>query len=358
MGARGRAAELSIGGGLGVAYVEGEDALPSPSGDRDRVGLPGRGHHCAGDRRAGTVDRGAGGCHALHGRHDQGDPRRAHLRVGRRRHVGQPATGALRLRLRGLPTAHHGRGPAGSRDDRGQALRVRRRARSRRAGTRRRGRGDMLATPVTGAYGHSMGSNYNKVLRPAVVFVREARREVVRRRPTRISSATTSSEPVGGGSGRPRTMSSDERRPGGCAGVRQRGRAARGAHRRPRATIAARTGLHLEVARIGARPHQAAADHPPGRPAHPDAGSIVDDPGIDLVELIGGSSPRDLILTALKAGKPVITGNKELLAKHGAGSSRRPSATGSTCSSRRRWLAASRSSDRCASRWWGSASPA
>src|SRR5690606_34408230 len=32
--------------------------------------------------------------------------------------------------------------------------------------------GDVLATPVTGAYGHSMGSNYNKVPRPAVVFVR------------------------------------------------------------------------------------------------------------------------------------------------------------------------------------------
>ena len=31
--------------------------------------------------------------------------------------------------------------------------------------------GDVLATPVTGAYGHSMGSNYNKVLRPPVVFV-------------------------------------------------------------------------------------------------------------------------------------------------------------------------------------------
>ena len=31
--------------------------------------------------------------------------------------------------------------------------------------------GDVLCTPVTGAYGHSMGSNYNKVPRPAVVFV-------------------------------------------------------------------------------------------------------------------------------------------------------------------------------------------
>jgi diaminopimelate decarboxylase len=33
------------------------------------------------------------------------------------------------------------------------------------------GVGDILCTPVTGAYGHSMGSNYNKVLRPPVVFV-------------------------------------------------------------------------------------------------------------------------------------------------------------------------------------------
>lgn len=42
--------------------------------------------------------------------------------------------------------------------------------------------GDLLATPVTGAYGQSMGSNYNKVPRPAVVFVADgAARLVVRR---------------------------------------------------------------------------------------------------------------------------------------------------------------------------------
>jgi diaminopimelate decarboxylase len=42
--------------------------------------------------------------------------------------------------------------------------------------------GDLLATPVTGAYGHSMGSNYNKVPRPAVVFCRDGvARTVVRR---------------------------------------------------------------------------------------------------------------------------------------------------------------------------------
>jgi diaminopimelate decarboxylase len=32
-------------------------------------------------------------------------------------------------------------------------------------------RGDVLAVAVTGAYNYSMASNYNKVPRPAVVFV-------------------------------------------------------------------------------------------------------------------------------------------------------------------------------------------
>ena len=42
--------------------------------------------------------------------------------------------------------------------------------------------GDLLATPVTGAYGHTMASNYNKVPRPAVLFLRDGNvREVVRR---------------------------------------------------------------------------------------------------------------------------------------------------------------------------------
>lgn len=42
--------------------------------------------------------------------------------------------------------------------------------------------GDLLATPVTGAYGHSMASNYNKLPRPPVVFVRDGtHRPVVRR---------------------------------------------------------------------------------------------------------------------------------------------------------------------------------
>jgi diaminopimelate decarboxylase len=44
--------------------------------------------------------------------------------------------------------------------------------------------GDVLATPVTGAYGYSMASNYNLVPRPAVVFVRDGDARVVVRRET------------------------------------------------------------------------------------------------------------------------------------------------------------------------------
>ncbi|MBK5286858.1 MAG: diaminopimelate decarboxylase, partial [Acidimicrobiia bacterium] len=44
--------------------------------------------------------------------------------------------------------------------------------------------GDLLVTPVTGAYGYSMASNYNKVPRPVVLFVRDGQVRVVVRRET------------------------------------------------------------------------------------------------------------------------------------------------------------------------------
>ena len=44
--------------------------------------------------------------------------------------------------------------------------------------------GDILATPVTGAYGYAMASNYNKVPRPAVVFVSGGTARVAVRRET------------------------------------------------------------------------------------------------------------------------------------------------------------------------------
>lgn len=44
--------------------------------------------------------------------------------------------------------------------------------------------GDLLATPVTGAYGYAMASNYNRVTRPAVVFVNDGTARLVLRRET------------------------------------------------------------------------------------------------------------------------------------------------------------------------------
>ncbi len=44
--------------------------------------------------------------------------------------------------------------------------------------------GDILCTPVTGAYGYAMASNYNKLPRPAIVFVNDGQTRVVVRRET------------------------------------------------------------------------------------------------------------------------------------------------------------------------------
>ncbi len=45
-------------------------------------------------------------------------------------------------------------------------------------------RGDILAVLATGAYGFSMSSNYNKNLKPAVIFVKDGKVEVVSKRQT------------------------------------------------------------------------------------------------------------------------------------------------------------------------------
>jgi homoserine dehydrogenase len=85
--------------------------------------------------------------------------------------------------------------------------------------------------------------------------------------------------------------------------------------------IAARTGLALEVARVAVRSttKERSVTLPEGVLTH-DAAGVATDPDIDVVvEVIGGIEPaRELTLDAIKAGKPVITANKELLANVGA----------------------------------------
>jgi homoserine dehydrogenase len=85
--------------------------------------------------------------------------------------------------------------------------------------------------------------------------------------------------------------------------------------------IEARTGLRLEVAKVAVRnlSKVRSVALPDGCLTH-DANEVVNDPSIDIiVEVIGGIEPaRSLVIDALKAGKPVVTGNKELLANVGA----------------------------------------
>lgn len=85
--------------------------------------------------------------------------------------------------------------------------------------------------------------------------------------------------------------------------------------------IEARTGLRLEIGPVAVR----SLDKP--RPRGIEAGQLTTDPAevvaspdVDVVvELIGGIEPaRTLVAAALAAGKPVVTGNKALLAAHGA----------------------------------------
>jgi len=175
--------ELSIGGGLGVAYVEGEEAPTITEWGEAVVGAcrdqgitaritaePGRSivaqaaitlytvgtvKEIPGIRTYVSVDGGM-----------SDNPRPVLYGSGYEAFLPRDAA-AVRPRVVTVVGKHCESGDVLVRDARVPAdLAV----------------GDVLATPVTGAYGHSMGSNYNKVLRPAVVFVRDgAAREVVRR---------------------------------------------------------------------------------------------------------------------------------------------------------------------------------
>lgn len=51
--------------------------------------------------------------------------------------------------------------------------------------------GDLIATPVTGAYGRTMGSNYNSLGRPAVVFAKDGKSRLVIRRETNADIMAT-----------------------------------------------------------------------------------------------------------------------------------------------------------------------
>lgn len=89
---------------------------------------------------------------------------------------------------------------------------------------------------------------------------------------------------------------------------------------RQSATIAARSGVQLEVARVAVRNVANHKDSAIAELLTTDADFVVNDPTIDVVvEVMGGiDDARRLIHKALSNGKPVITANKALLATHSA----------------------------------------
>ncbi len=87
------------------------------------------------------------------------------------------------------------------------------------------------------------------------------------------------------------------------------------------AEVARRTGIDLGVTRVAVRNMSAPRDVDLDEGVLTrDAMGVACDPDVDIVvEAIGGIEPaRELILTALAHGKPVVTANKELLANVGA----------------------------------------
>jgi homoserine dehydrogenase len=96
---------------------------------------------------------------------------------------------------------------------------------------------------------------------------------------------------------------------------------ARGFLRNPDRRIGPAGGRMLELVAIADLDVQGAVDR--GMPREiivPDAGAVVRRDDVDVVaEMLGGDEPaRSLIAEALKAGKPVVTANKHVLAHHGA----------------------------------------
>jgi homoserine dehydrogenase len=85
------------------------------------------------------------------------------------------------------------------------------------------------------------------------------------------------------------------------------------------ATVAARTGLDLEVRRVAVRDASRSRPSIPSGIVTDDVMSLIDDASVDLVvEVMGGLEPAGaLVLGALRAGKPVVTANKALVAARG-----------------------------------------
>jgi len=84
--------------------------------------------------------------------------------------------------------------------------------------------------------------------------------------------------------------------------------------------LTSRAGANLELVKVAVKNINTKREGISSSLLTDDAKSVVNDPEIDLIiEVIGGISPaKELILTAIKNGKSVVTANKALLAQAGA----------------------------------------
>jgi len=105
----------------------------------------------------------------------------------------------------------------------------------------------------------------------------------------------------------------------GIAGFGTVGRATAGIISAHADLIAQRSGVRLEVTAVCRRSGVKAEDIPAGARVFSDWNQLVTSSDVDVViETIGGTGEaRQLVLAALKQGKPVVTANKNLVATHG-----------------------------------------
>lgn len=84
------------------------------------------------------------------------------------------------------------------------------------------------------------------------------------------------------------------------------------------ALMSDRSGIQLEIVKIAVRDEKKDRGIPQ-KLVTQDWKSVVDDPQVDIVlELMGGATTaREVAEAALRAGKPLVTANKALLAEHG-----------------------------------------